>query len=175
MIALLVTVAAAVALLALRNGNSANRPSSPRQTQAMEAAALARLALPKGYVRLSHGCAASRCYVVGQPATRVAAALPGLMRGAGIKPPGQLRSAEPIAQLRSAHWVTGSNDPLVIACKTVAAKSGWHEPVCQDAGRVGPTLVNVLVEPYQPCHRPSCTQLGRSEVLAWAVAFPKAT
>lgn len=139
----------------------------------MEAAALSRLSLPRSYVRVEHGCAATRCYVVPLPAARVAAALPGLMRAAGIQAPGQLKSAEPIAQLRSAHWIVGSRDPLVLACKTVGTKAGWRQPVCQDAGRVGPTLVNVLVEPYQACHRPSCTDLGRSEVLTWAVAFPK--
>lgn len=142
------------------------------QAQALQTAALDGLALPHSYVRLKH-CAAARCYVVGGPATRVAAALPALMRAARIQPPGQLKSAEPLAQLRSAHWVMSSNDPLVLACKNVSVTSGWHEPVCQYAGRVGPTLVNVLVEPYQSCHRPSCTELGRSEVLTWAVAYPK--
>jgi hypothetical protein len=139
----------------------------------MEASALARLNLPPSFVRLAKGCPTARCYVVGRPAERVAAMLPAMMRAAGIRPPGRLKSAEPLAQLRSAHWIVGSSDPLVMACKTVSTKAGWHQPVCQDAGRVGPTLVNVVVEPYQPCHQPSCTQLGRTEVLTWAVAVPR--
>jgi hypothetical protein len=168
-----VAVLAGAGLLVLHSGSSRKALPSPQQTRAMEASALRRLTFPRDFVRLAKGCPTAACYVVGRPAARVATLLPGMMRAAGIQAPGRLKFAEPLAQLRSAHWVTSSSDPLVLACKTVSTQSGWHEPVCQDAGRVGSTLVNVLVEPYQPCHQPSCTQLGRSEILTWAVALPE--
>lgn len=141
----------------------------------MQSSALARLHLPAAYVRTKTRCAASRCYVVASPSSRVAALMPGLLRSAGFQSPGRLKVAEPTALLRLTHWSIGSSDPYVVACKTVDTTAKAKLGVCQDAGRVGSTLVNVLVEPYQSCREPRCTEPGRTEVLTWSVANPTGT
>lgn len=148
------------------------RPASGPQMRAMESAALERLHFPASFVRLSRGCPVGRCYLVRTPATRIVAIMPGLLRSAGLQRAGALRAAEPVAALRQTHWSTAFPDPLVIACKTVYTSARQPLGMCQDAGRFGATLVNVLVTPYAPCHQRSCVKPGMTEVIAWSVAFP---
>jgi hypothetical protein len=138
----------------------------------METAALARLKFPQDFVRRANGCTTARCYVVAAPSQRVVSMMPGLLRSYGLQPPGSLRFAEPIAALKAGHWSTSSRDPLVIACKTSYSSSHAALTSCQDAGRVGDTLVNVLVRPYEPCNKESCAQPTKAEVLAWSAALP---
>jgi hypothetical protein len=98
--------------------------------------------------------------------------MPGLLRADGIQAPGQLRAAEPVAALKLAHWSIASHDPLVIACKTAHSSSGDPLNVCQDAGRVGTTLINILVTPYRACRNHSCVEPRTTEVVAWSMALP---
>jgi hypothetical protein len=151
---------------------SAQRQATDRQLRSMEAAALKRLKVPSSWVPIQHGCPGGHCYLVAAPSSRVVAQVPGVLRASGIQPPGSLRAAEPVALLRASHWSTASTDPLVVACKTIHAGSANGLAVCQDAGRVGPTLINVLVGPYQPCHRVTCSDPGKTKVYAWSVAYP---
>lgn len=168
----LAIVALAAVLIAWSGNRRATRPPSARQRSAMEARALQRLSLPARFVPLTRGCLARRCYVVGAPSAQVAAEMPGLLRSAGFERPGPLRAAEPVGLLRKARWSTASRDPLVIACKTLFAPGKGPMMRCQDAGRIGETLVNVLVVPYQSCRTLACADPRRAEVLAWAVAYP---
>jgi hypothetical protein len=151
------------------------KPSGPvteAQMRAMEHAALQRLRLPSDFVRVKKGCSSDRCYLVSSPSTQVVAAMPSLLRADGIQRPGPLRAAEPIAGLKLRHWSTASRDPLVIACTTTHSASGEPLGVCQDAGRVGSALLNVLVTPYRACSTHACVESRVTEVLAWAVALP---
>jgi hypothetical protein len=143
--------------------------------RALETAALKRLKFPSGWARMERGCSPGQCYVVDRPSSTVVAEMPALLRASGIQPPGSFRVAEPVAMLRASHWSTASRDPLVIACRTIQTRGSAGLMVCQDAGRFGPTLVNVLVGPYQPCQKVSCSQPGRTEVHAWSVAYPTGT
>ena len=105
-------------------------------------------------------------------ASRVASMMPGLLRSSGIQAPGALRAAEPVSALRAGHWATGFRDPMVIACRTSYTSAKALLTSCQDAGRVGKTLINVLVRPYASCAKQTCVQPGKAEVLAWATALP---
>lgn len=158
--------------LASSGNHSASRPPTARQLAALESDALRRLDFPSAFVPLRRGCLAKRCYLVSAPAAQVAARMPGLLRSAGFASAGELRVAEPVAMLRQAHWSTNSRDPLVIACKTTSVPGKGPMTQCQDAGRIGQTLVNVLVMPFQPCSSQSCADPRRAEVLAFAVAYP---
>jgi hypothetical protein len=142
------------------------------QERAMEARALDRLKFPSGWARTRQGCLTGRCYLVAAPSSSVAAMMPALLRLWGVKPPGSLRAAEPVALLKADHWSTDSHDPLVIACKAIHGRATGELAVCQDAGRVGPTLVNVLIGPYQSCHNVTCSDPAKTEVAAWSVAYP---
>src|SRR5207248_4432582 len=99
------------------------------------------------------------------------AIVPGLLRSAGVQPPGRLAQAEPVAQLRRAHWSTTTRDPLVVACKPTHI-AGTTLTQCQDAGRVGPTLINVLITPYHRCQDHTCAELNKTYVYAWSMEFP---
>jgi len=169
--ALCLALVAVAAYAVVPRGNGSSQPSQ-RQILAMQSAALQRLRFPSDFVRLARGCSTDRCYLVAAPASSVAAIMPGLLRTAGIQPPGALRAAEPIAQLRFSHWSTASRDPFVIACKTAYTPTHTALAICQDAGRVGQTLINVLVGPYQPCHTQACSDPSKTEVLAWSAALP---
>jgi hypothetical protein len=165
-------VALVVGVAIPKGSHSVIQPLSGRQILAMETAALRHLSFPQAFVRLDRGCSSRRCYLVASPSTSVAGTVPRLLRSSGIKPPGALRAAEPVSMLRAAHWSTDSSDPLVIACKTTS--SSTHSPLieCQDAGRIGQTLINVLIRPYEPCGNQTCLEPGKTEVLAWSVALP---
>jgi len=165
-------VGLAAFVVAPKGGGSVNQRASERQILAMESAALQRLRFPADFVRIERGCSTARCYLVAGSASRVAATMPGLLRAAGVQPPGGLRTAEPVSLLRRAHWSTASRDPLVIACKTIYTRAERPLTACQDAGRVGQTLINVLIRPYQPCHSRTCSDPSKTEILAWSVAFP---
>ena len=172
-VALSIALVGIAAYLAVPKGHTKVAPQiSERQLRAMELAAVHRLNLPRAFVRLEKDCMTGRCYLVSTPSTHVAAIMPGLLRAAGFQPVGRLISAEPVAMLKQDHWSTGSRDPLVIACRTEYASSGQPLGVCQDAGRVGPTLINVLVTPYHPCQKQTCADPRRTEVLVWSAAFP---
>jgi hypothetical protein len=149
------------------------RPVTEAQIQAMQHAAIARLRFPSDFVRVQKGCSIDRCYLVAKPSTQVVAIMPRLLRADGIEAPAQLRAAEPVAALKLAHWSTASRDPLVIACKTVYSPSRQPIGMCQDAGRIGTTLINVLVAPARGCRHHSCVEPRRTEVVAWAVALPR--
>jgi hypothetical protein len=150
-------------------------PVSDAQARTMALRALHRLRLPSEFVRVAKGCSAGHCYLVAGSSTQVAARMPGLLRAAGLQRPGELRAAEPIAMLKAAHWSTASHDPLVIACKTVYTSSRQPLRICQDAGRIGPTLINVLVTPYRTCRHHTCVKPRLTEVVAWAVTLPKSS
>lgn len=167
----LAVVALAVYLVVPKGATKSPPARSEAQLHSLELAALGQLRLPRQFVPLRKGCTVERCYVIDRPATEVAAMMPGLLRADGFEPLGRLKAAEPVAMLRLAHWSTASSDPLVVACRRVSV-SGAPLTMCQDAGRVGQTLVNVLASPYQPCHKPSCTDARRTEVQAWSTAFP---
>lgn len=147
-------------------------PVTETQMQAMAHAAVQRLRLPREFVRVRKGCSADRCYLVSKQSTEIIAAMPSLLRADGFQRPGPLRAAEPVAGLKLRHWSTSSSDPLVIACTTTHGTSGGPLGVCQDAGRVGSTLLNVLVTPYRACSTRACVEPRVTEVLAWAVALP---
>ena len=153
-------------------GSNAARHVTERQMHVLETAALNRLKFPGGWVRIKRGCPAGRCYLVAAPSSTVVAQMPGLLRASAIEPPGSFRAAEPVSLLKASHWSTNSRDPLVIACKTISTRGVGGLAVCQDAGRFGPTLVNVLVGPYQPCHKITCSDPGRTKVYAWSAAYP---
>lgn len=173
MVALCLAVAAlGVSVVVIRHSGSATAQPSERQLLAMQSAALGRLKLPDDFVPLSRGCTTDRCYLVAAPASDVTRLMPTLLRSAGIQPAGSLRAAEPVGLLKLAHWSTDSRDPLVIACKAIDTPAQRELSTCQDGGRVGQTLVNVLVKPYEPCNRQACTESGTTEVLTWATAFP---
>jgi hypothetical protein len=147
-------------------------PVTEAQVRAMAQAAIQRLHFPNDFVRVRKGCSSDRCYLVSKPSNQVAAAMPGLLRADGFGGPGQLRAAEPIAALKLSHWSTASRDPLVIACKIVHSASGDALSVCQDAGRVGSTLINVLVTPYRTCRNHACVEPRVTEVVAWVAPLP---
>ncbi len=155
---------------------SQSAPSPPHltsgQEHAMEAAALRRLGLPSSFKPISRGCSIGHCYLVKAPASAMEALMPHLMRSAGMQPLGRLRSAEPLAQLKAAHWSTASSDPLVIACKRISASPSDAPSACQDAARIGPTLVNALIRPSVVCRKQACVDQGLTEVVTWAVAYP---
>jgi hypothetical protein len=172
-VALCLAIAAVGAGFASGMGHSkAKRAPAERQLRAMEAAALTRLKFPQDFVRRTHACTTARCYVVAASSQRIASMMPGLLRSYGFQAAGSLRFAEPIAALKAGHWSTSSRDPLVIACKTSHSSSHAALISCQDAGRFGDTLVNVLVRPYEPCNKESCAQSTKTEVLAWSAALP---
>lgn len=166
---------AVAAYLAVPKGKTAQPHVSQRQIQAMERAALRRLHLPRDFKRLAKGCEVGLCYQTSAPTGEVEALMPQLLRSAGMQPPGRLRAAEPVALLAAAHWATASRDPLVIACKPVSASPSDPLKMCQDAGRIGPTLVNVLVRPEIACEKRKCVNLRKTDVVAWAVALPDGT
>lgn len=147
-------------------------PVTEAQMRAMSRAAIQRLNLPGEFVRVRKGCSSDRCYLVSRPSTEIAAAMPTLLRADGFARPGRLRNAEPIAALKLSHWSTASRDPMVIACKTAHSSSGVPLSVCQDAGRVGSTLINLLVTPYRTCQHHSCIEPRVTEVVVWAVPLP---
>ena len=166
----LLALVASIAFLGM--GSSAPKPATARQIRGLETAALQRLKFPSDFVRTEKGCLDGTCYLVGAPSTQVAGEVPGLLRGLGMKPPGSFRAAEPVALLKAAHWTTTSSDPLVVACKAIPAHGTGALVVCQDGGRFGSTLVNVLVGPYQPCHKVTCSDPRKTLVHAWSVAYP---
>lgn len=168
---LVLAVLAALLLTGVVHRNAPG-PLTERQILAMETAALKRVKFPQNFVRVERGCTVARCYLVAAPSSQVAAGMPGLLRSSGVQSPGSLRSAEPVAALKAGHWSTDSRDPYVIACKTSFTSTNTPLTRCQDAARVGETLINVLVRPYEPCNKPSCAQTGKAEVLAWSVALP---
>lgn len=171
--ALCLALVALVAFVAVSNGGrQLNQQASERQMAAMQSAAMKRLDFPGDFVRIDRGCSVSDCYLVASPASRVAAIVPRLLRAAGVQPPGRLLAAEPVSMLRLDHWSTTSSDPLVIGCKTTYTSADRPVSKCQDAGRVGQTLINVLIAPDQPCHDNTCSNPAKTEVFAWAVAFP---
>lgn len=172
LVALGVAILALAAYLAVPKGSTAPPQVSQRQIHAMEGAALQRLRLPHDFTRSNKGCTAGLCYVTSARAGEVEALMPQLLRSAGMQPPGSFRAAEPVAQLKAAHWSTASRDPLVIACKRVSASPSDPLEMCQDAGRVGPTLVNVLIRPEIACRKRECVDLRRTQVIAWAAALP---
>lgn len=170
-VVLCVAVLALVAYVAVPKHTSGHPQVSARQLHAMELAALQRLRLPQSFKAVGKGCHTGRCYLVDAPAAEVEAMMPGLLRSAGFQAPGRLLAAEPLAALRADHWSTASRDPLVMACKRVSTS-----PVetCQDAGRIGSTLVNVLVRPAVACKKGSCVALRKAEVITWSAAVPGA-
>jgi hypothetical protein len=168
----LALVALAASIASLGRGSSAPKQVTAGQIRALEAAALQQLKFPSDFVRTERGCSSGRCYLVAAPSTQVAGEVPGMLRASGLKPPGSFRAAEPVAQLKAARWTTTSPDPLVVACKAIPTQGTAALVVCQDGGRFGPTLVNVLVGPYQPCHNVTCSDPRKTEVHAWSVAYP---
>jgi hypothetical protein len=174
LLALCVAILAIVAYAAVPKHKAARQPASPSSSQlhAIEVAALNRLRFPSSFTRLAKPCPIGRCYIANAPVAEVEAMMPRLLRAAGFKPPGSLLAAEPIAKLRADGWTTQSHDALVMACKRVSTSTTSPVETCQDAGRVGPTLVNVLVRPAVPCHKGACLALGKAEVIAWSAALP---
>jgi hypothetical protein len=174
LLALCVAILAIVAYAAVPNHKAARQQASPSASQlhAMEVAALNRLRFPNTFSRLSKPCPIGRCYIANAPVAEVEAMMPHLLRAAGFRPPARLLAAEPIAKLKADGWTTQSPDPLVMACKRVSTSATSPVETCQDAGRVGPTLVNVLVRPAAPCHKGACLALGKAEVIAWSAALP---
>ena len=168
----LILVGLAAYVVAPKGGRGASQHASARQLLAMQSAALGRLRFPGDFVPIDRGCVGGRCYFVAAPAGRVAAIVSGLLRSVGVQPPGRLKAAEPVSLLRLAHWSTTSADPLVVACRTGYTPARMPLSECQDGGRVGQTLVNILIRPYQPCHNRSCSDPTRTEVFAWAIALP---
>lgn len=171
-VALGVAILAIAAYVAVPKGTPRPPQVSPRQIRAMEQAALQRLRLPHDFKRVDRGCPVGRCYLTSTPAAEVVTLMPELMRSGGIQPLGRLRAAEPVAQLRAAHWSTASRDPLVIACKHLSTSPPGMLETCQDAGRVGPTVINVLVRPDVACHNRVCVNLRKTDVVTWSVALP---
>jgi hypothetical protein len=172
-------MAAGLALLALvasiaflGRGSSAPKRVTAAQIRSLEVAALQRLKFPSEFVRTTRGCPRGSCFLVDAPSTQVAAEVPALLRASGMKPPGSFRAAEPVALLKAAHWTTTSPDPLVVACKAIPVRGTGALVACQDGGRFGPTLVNVLVGPYQRCQKGTCSGPRKTEVQAWSVAYP---
>lgn len=172
LVAVGVAILAIAAYLAIPKGKPAQPRASETQIRAMEAAALQRLRLPHEFKRLGNGCPVGLCYAISAPSGEVEALMPRLLRAAGLQPLGPLRAAEPVAQLEASHWSTASRDPLVLACKSISASPTSPLQTCQDAARVGPTLVNVLLRPYIACRKSVCVNLRKTEVVAWAVALP---
>jgi hypothetical protein len=165
-------VALAAALIADVGGSASNKPLTAHQMMALELGALQRVKFPSSFVSTRQGCMTGRCYVVAAPSSRLATLMPGIMRAHRVQPPGALRSAEPITALRKAHWSTASADPYVVACKTGYTPSHAAMTSCQDGYRVGQTLVNVLVSPYQPCANHACSDPSKSLVSEWSVTLP---
>lgn len=165
-------ILAFVAYVAVPKHNAARPQLSASQLHAMEVAALQRVRLPESFKRISKGCHIGRCYLANAPASEVEAMMPGLLRSAGFQPPGGLLAAEPIAKLRAEHWSTASRDPLVMACKRISTRGTSPLETCQDAGRIGSTLLNVLVRPVMACLKGSCVDLRKAQVITWAAALP---
>jgi hypothetical protein len=170
-VALCVAILAFVAYLAVPKHNAGRPQLSSSQLHAMEVAALQRLRLPQSFKRIGKGCHFGRCYLANAPASEVEAMMPGLLRSAGFQPPGGLIAAEPLAQLRADHWSTASRDPLVMACKRSTSRTSPLE-TCQDAGRIGSTLLNVLVRPAMACQKGTCVELPKAQVITWSAALP---
>jgi hypothetical protein len=166
----LVALVASIAFLG--KGSSPPNQVTAGQIRSLEAAALKRLKFPSSFVRTGQGCSSGSCYVVAAPSTQVAGEVPALLRASGMKPPGSFRAAEPVALLKAAHWTATSSDPLIVACKAIPLSRTSALVACQDGARFGPTLVNVLVAPYQPCHNVTCSDPRKTEVHAWSVAYP---
>jgi hypothetical protein len=173
-VALCVAILAFVAYLAVPKHNAGHPQLSSSQLHSMEVAALQRLRLPKSFIRIGKGCHIGRCYLANASAPEVEAMMPGLLRSAGFRPPGKLLAAEPIARLRAEHWSTASRDPLIMACKRVATSGTSPLETCQDAGRIGSTLLNVLVRPVTACQKSSCVDLRKAQVITWSAALPSA-
>jgi hypothetical protein len=171
-VALCVAILAIVAYAAVPRHKTAQPQASSGHLHAMEVAALNRLRLPHNFTRLTKGCAIGRCYLANAPVAAVQTMMPTLLRTAGFKPPGSLLAAEPISKLKADGWTTHSSDPLVMACKHISTSSISPIEKCQDAGRVGPTLVNVLVRSAKPCHKGACLALTKAEVITWSAALP---
>jgi hypothetical protein len=171
-VALCVAILAFVAYVAVPKHSAGRAQLSTSQLHAMEVAALQRLRLPQSFKRLDKGCRIGRCYVANAPATEVEAMMPGLLRSAGFQPPGKLLAAEPIALLRADHWSTTSRDPLVMACKRISSSGTSPAETCQDAGRIGSTLLNVLVRPAVACPKGTCVELPKAQVTVWSAALP---
>lgn len=169
----LVIIAAVVALATSSHSSSKSKALTKQQIAALEASTLQRVKFPSDFVRVERGCSRGRCYIVNTSPSHVVATVPALLRSAGFQPVGSLRAAEPIALLKKAHWTTTNADPLTIACRTQYTVNHTPETECQDAGRIGQTLVNVLVGPYHLCDSRSCAgQPSKTGVLAWAVTIP---
>jgi hypothetical protein len=168
--AIVATLAIAVTYAAVQTGNTRPKQASARQIRAMEQAALRRLKLPAGFKRIVSGCKIGQCYLTSASASEVETLIPRLMGAAGMRPVGSLRAAEPVAALRASHWSTTSRDPLVIACRPLFLPAGGHIETCQDAARIGSTLINALTRPYFACQRRVCAR--RTELVTWAVTFP---
>jgi hypothetical protein len=168
----LAIVALGAFLLAWSGQAKPTRAPTARELARLETGALRRFRLPGRFVPLTRGCLARRCYFVAMPSAQVAAEMPALLRARGFERPGRLRLAEPVALLRQSHWSTASRDPLVIACKTTYVPGKGRLTRCQDAGRTGETLLNVLIVPFQPCRSQACADPHASEVLTSAVADP---
>lgn len=171
LVVLCVAILGLVTYAAIPKHRAARSQVSSSRLHAMEAAALQRLRVPQSFKPMTKGCPIGRCYLAKVPAAKVEAMMPGLLRSAGFQPPGRLLAAEPIAKLKADHWSTASRDPLVIACKRLSTSS---LQTCQDAGRVGPTLLNVLIRPAVTCQKGTCVDLRRAEVITWSAALPGA-
>jgi hypothetical protein len=170
--ALGVAILAIAASLAIPKGNGSQPQVSQQQLRGMERAALQRLRPPRDFTRIDKGCTVDQCYLTSDSTGQVQALVPQFLRSSGLQPLGRLRAAEPVAQLEASHWSIAPGDSLVIACKRVSASASDPLETCQDAGRIGPTLVNVLVRPVVACQKRTCVNLRKTEVLAWSVALP---
>lgn len=170
--ALCAAIVAVVVYVAVPKHAAKQPQLSSSQLHAMEVAALQRLRLPHSFKRIDKPCPVGRCYLADARATQVEAMMPRLLRSAGFEPPGRLLAAEPLAKLRADHWSTDSRDPLVMACKRTSTSGTTALTTCQDAGRIGSTLVNVLVRPVTACHKSTCVDLGKAEVITWSAALP---
>jgi hypothetical protein len=168
-----VAILAFIAYAAIPKHRGERSQVSSSRLHAMELGALQRLRLrlPESFKPVSKGCPIGRCYLASMPAPEVEAMMPGLLRSAGFQPPGRLLTAEPIAKLRADHWSTASRDPLVMACKRTSTSI---LETCQDAGRTGSTLVNVLVRPAVACQHRTCVDVRKAEVITWSAALPGA-
>lgn len=172
--ALGLAVIAAIVGLAISSSSKSTKPLTDKQIAALEAAAIQRVKLPASFVRVRHGCAQARCYTVDAPPSDVVPAVPRLLRSAGFQPLGSLSATEPVGLLEHTGW-RASSDPMVVACRTIRAPNHTSVSECQEAGRVGQTLLNVLIEPEVSCNAHACAQKLRTRILAWAVTVPSST